>query len=178
MNDNLANRKNKDCSCDDYNEYEIRLKCVKNKLHCRYISFISIGIVIWLLATGDANSEEFSSWISFASTVASIILSVIAIIMSISGDGKTDEMKNQMQETARKLEKTAQSIECANDQNIKNINELKNGIELLKEKIESLQGRTEEMINRYENTTSLNKSEVAQNSVNQNLEWEGLKNEK
>lgn len=177
MFDNSTNRIKKDGLRED-NEYELKLKCVKTKLHCRYIVCISIGVVIWLLATGEANSEEFSSWISFSSTIASIILSVIAIIMSITGEGKTDEMRNQMQETIGKLEKTAESIDHANDQNIKNINELKSSIELLKQKIESLQGRTEEMLNRYENTTSLNKSEVAHNSINENLEWEGLKNGK
>ena len=65
------------CPCKDYNEYEIKLKCAKTKLHSRYIAFIAMGIVIWMLATGDANSPEFSDWISFASTIASIILSVI-----------------------------------------------------------------------------------------------------
>ena len=76
--------KKNDCSCKDYNEFEIKLKCAKAKLHSRYIVCISIGILVWLVATGEANTKEFSSWISFASTVASIILSVIAIIMSIT----------------------------------------------------------------------------------------------
>ena len=74
---------NKECPCKDQNEYELKLRCMKAKIHSIYIASIAAGIVIWALATGQANSEEFSSWISFASTITSIILSVIAIFMSI-----------------------------------------------------------------------------------------------
>lgn len=95
-------KKESNCPCENYNEYEIKLKCAKTKLHSRYIAFIAIGIVIWLLATGEANSSEFAEWISFSSTIASIILSVIAIIMSITGENKTEAMRNQMEETAKK----------------------------------------------------------------------------
>lgn len=67
----------------DFDKYELKLKYAKLKLHCVYFIAIAIGIIVWMLATGKANTEEFSSWISFASTIASIILSVIAIILSI-----------------------------------------------------------------------------------------------
>lgn len=145
----LCKRK-QECPCKDYNKYEIKLKCAKTKLHSRYIACISTGIVVWLVATGKANTEEFSSWISFASTVASIILSVIAIIMSITGENKTDAMKNQMEETAQKLEVTANAIEDANKDNQGNIKELKENILLLQAKIESLQGKTDEYFSKYE----------------------------
>ena len=143
-------REKQECACKDYTEYEIRLKCAKAKLHSRYIACISIGVLVWLVATGAANTKEFSSWISFASTVASIILSVIAIIMSITGENKTDAMRNQMEETAKKLELTANAIEEANKANQENIKELKENIVLLQRKIESLQGKTDEYFSRYE----------------------------
>lgn len=143
-------RKESDCPCEDYNEYEVKLKCVKTKLHSRYISCIAAGIVIWVLATGDANNAEFSSWISFASTITSIILSVIAIIISITGESKTDAMREKMEETTKHLNKTAQSIDEANEQNQNNVIELKQNIMLLQNKIELLQGRTNEVLNRYE----------------------------
>lgn len=138
--------KKNDCSCKDYNEFEIRLKCAKTKLHSRYIGCIAIGVVVWMLATGEANSAQFSSWISFASTVASIILSVIAIIMSITGENKTDAMRNQMEETAKKLELTAKAIENANDTNKENIGELKENIALLEKKIEELKGENKKVL--------------------------------
>lgn len=133
-------KREQECPCKDYNEYEIKLKCAKAKLHSRYIACISIGILVWLVATGEANTEEFSSWISFASTVASIILSVIAIIMSITGENKTNTMRDKMEEASRKIEKASEAIEKANDANKENIEELKENINLLEKKIEELKG--------------------------------------
>lgn len=161
-------KKNSDCPCKDYNEYEIRLKCMKTKLHSRYISCIAAGIVIWVLATGKANTSEFSNWISFASTITSIILSVIAIILSITGESKTDAMRNQMEETAHKLEETANAIRSANKQNINNVEELKENIGLLEEKIEELRGDTAKVLNKYEKTGNL---KDIKNSINQNFSW-------
>ncbi len=126
--------------CENNAEFEIQLKCEKTKLHSRYIVCISIGIVVWLVATGKANTEEFSSWISFASTVASIILSVIAIIMSITGENKTNTMRDKMEEASRKIEKASEAMEKANDTNKENIEDLKENINLLEKKIEELKG--------------------------------------
>lgn len=149
-----SSKKESNCPCKDYNEYEIKLKCMKTTLHRNYIVSISVGILVWVLATGQANSDEFSSWISFASTITSIILSVIAIFMSISGENKTDAMRNQMEETANKLERATESINQANNKNLQNIDELKKGIAELQDKIESLQGKTDEMLSKYEKANS------------------------
>lgn len=168
---------NNTCPCEDYTKYELKLKCMKTTLHSRYISCIAIGIVIWTLATGKANSSEFSSWISFASTVTSIILSVIAIIMSISGENKTDAMRNQMEETAQKLETTADAIENANKKNEENIKDLKDNIEILQSKITLLQGKTEAVLNRYENNNKNNQVSVANNALVDKSRWAETKNE-
>ncbi len=138
--------KKNDCSCKDYNEFEIRLKCAKTKLHSRYIGCIAIGVVVWMLATGEANSAQFSSWISFASTVASIILSVIAIFMSISGENKTNLMTDKMEEASKKIEKTAKDIEIANQESIDNITGLKTEMDELKEILKNLPDATAERV--------------------------------
>ncbi|MCI8798062.1 MAG: hypothetical protein HFG89_14710 [Dorea sp.] len=164
-------KKNSDCPCKDYNEYELRLKCMKTKLHSRYIVCIAIGIVVWSLATGEANSSEFSDWISFASTITSIILSVIAIILSITGESKMDAMRNQMEETASKLEETANAINNANSQNIKNVEELKENISLLEEKIEAFQGETKEALNQYQKSNRYDYSNVLNTKINPNFTW-------
>ena len=162
-------KKDSDCPCNDYNEYEIRLKCMKAKLHSRYISCIAFGIVIWLLATGEANTSEFSNWISFASTITSIILSVIAIILSITGESKTDAMRNQMEETAHKLEETAEAIEQANVQNIKNTQELKENIVVLQKKIESMPVHMTEVFDRYVKTE--NQTNEIKNKISKDVKW-------
>ena len=128
---------NNNCPCKDYMEYEMRLKCVKTTLHSRYIACIAIGIVIWTLATGKANTSEFSSWISFASTIASIILSVVAIIMSITGEAKTDAIRNQMEEATHRLDKAVENITAANKSIDKSINDLQRKIEIMSEKVDN-----------------------------------------
>lgn len=157
-------RQENNSSCKNSNSNE--LKYLQMKLHLRYITGISLGIVVWMVASGAANNTEFSSWISFASTVTSIILSVIAIIMSITGESKTDAMRNQMEETAQKLEETANAIEAANKKNEENINELKENIHILQEKVVILQGKTEAYM---KNFVANDGSETAKSS---NAEWE------
>lgn len=158
------------CPCNDYNEYEIKLRCMKTKLHSRYIAFIAVGIVIWLLATGDANSKEFSNWISFASTITSIILSVIAIIMSITGENKTEAMRNQIERTADKLEDTVIIVENANKENADNIRELKENIKILEKKIENMPGVVTEAMKQYEKT-KIPKDDVVKESINDSAIW-------
>ena len=136
----------KNCPCKDQNEYELKIKCMKTKLHSIYIACIATGIVIWSLATGKANNAEFSSWISFASTITSIILSVIAIFMSISGESKTDSMRDKMEEASKKLEKTANDIEAANKESIKNLDELKREMDELKVVLVGIPGETAQRI--------------------------------
>ena len=153
-------KNNFNCECKDFNEYEIKLNCVKTKLHSRYIATIAAGIVIWFLATGEANTAEFSAWISFASTIASIILSVIAIILSITGEGKTDVMREKIEEAVKKLENTAQNIEDANQKSINNIAGLKKEMDDLKLALEKIpyqtveQMKTEYKVNSFEESDS------------------------
>ncbi len=168
--------KKEECTCEDYTEYEIKLKCVKAKLHSRYIACISIGILVWIVATGEANTKEFSSWISFASTVASIILSVIAIIMSITGEGKTDAMREQMEETACKLDNVANNMseETAktNREISQLINQLGDQIKILQEKVD----KVPEQVNNYSKTNKTYKNTQKKSNRNQ-LQW-GENNEK
>lgn len=95
---------------EKFNVYKVKREIDRVKLHAKYISCISVGIVIWLIATGNAENPEFSGWISFASTVTSIILSVIAIILSITGESKTEAIKNDLSETARKIDEVADKM--------------------------------------------------------------------
>lgn len=169
---NNQDKKNKQYLYRNCGDYEIKLKYEKLKLSFIYIIIMAIGVIVWMVATGDANSAEFSSWISFASTVASIILSVIAIIMSITGENKTDAMKNQMEETAKELELTAQAIDEANKKSVDNINELKQSIDLLQRNIELLQGKTDKVLNAFQKTKEQNVFEAEKfENESRRMEW-------
>lgn len=158
------------CPCKNYDEYELKLKCMRTKLHCRYIACIATGIVIWLITTGTSSNEKFPELISFASTITSIILSVIAIIMSITGESKTDAMRNQMERTTKKLEDTVDIVENANRENVGNIKELKENIKILEKKIENMPGMVTEVIKQYEKTSYLEDG-VIKKSINDNAVW-------
>lgn len=128
---------NDDCPCHNFEEYEIKIKCVKTKLHARYLACIAIGICVWQFA-GVTNSDEFIKQFSFASTITSIILSVLAIIFSIAGEGKTEHIKEQLQESAKGINKTQRKINDINDQIKDNLNLLNEEVKNLHEEIERL----------------------------------------
>lgn len=148
------------CPCQGQSEFEIKLKCMRMKIHSIYIASIATGIVIWVLASGQANDTEFSSLISFASTITSIILSVIAIFMSISGENKTNLMTDKMEEASKKIEKTAKDIEIANQESIDNITGLKTEMDELKEILKNLPDATAERV------VKLNVKQVEQIKIN------------
>lgn len=150
----------RNCPCSDQNEYELKLKCMKTKIHSIYIACIATGIVIWVLAGGQAGNENFSSLISFASTITSIILSVIAIFMSISGENKSELLRDKMEEASKKIEKTAKDIETANKESIKNITELKTEMDELKELLKNLPDETAKQV------ASLNVRNVEKTKIN------------
>ena len=159
-----------ECPCKNYDEYELKLRCMRTKLHSRYIACIATGIVVWLITTGTSSNEKFPELISFASTITSIILSVIAIIMSITGESKTDAMRNQMERTTKKLEDTVNTVEHANRENVGNIRELKENIKILEKKIENMPVEVTEVIRQYEKTKHSEDDEVKK-SINDNAVW-------
>lgn len=94
----------------DYKE-----KYEKGKLHTRYL-FIIAGILAIIgisIALGE-NSEALGQ-ISMASTVSSIILSSIAIFMSISGENRLNYTQNTLMDTSDRLSNITDNIEHAND---------------------------------------------------------------
>lgn len=86
----------------------------KGKLHAIYL-FIIAGIlaVIGISIALGGNSEALGQ-ISMASTVSSIILSAIAIFMSISGENKLKYTQNTLMETSDRLTNITANIEKAN----------------------------------------------------------------
>lgn len=91
-----------------------REKYEKGKLHTRYL-FIIAGIlaVIGVSIALGGNSEALGQ-ISMASTVSSIILSSIAIFMSISGENKLNYTHDKLVETSERMSGITDNIEQAN----------------------------------------------------------------
>lgn len=84
-------------------------KKVYSKTQLRfYISIVIIvvlvGIIIWLFSIH--NDENFVSHFSFASTITSIVLSVLAIFMSVSGESKTQAIRDKIEREADEIMET------------------------------------------------------------------------
>lgn len=80
------------------------------------ILIIAVALIILALTVKTADSEIFSEQVSFASTVTSIVLSVIAIWMSITGERSTNAIKEKVSSSVDKLtETTNKSIDLSDD---------------------------------------------------------------
>lgn len=84
------------------------------------ISVIILTISFIMLTVGDDN---IAKEVSYSSTVSSIILSVIAIFMSISGENKTDLIRGQLYDIVSRLEDTTTKVENVNNTRSYEINE-------------------------------------------------------
>lgn len=110
----------------------------KNKLHIKYLiaiaSVISIGSIVLSLC----NKDIFVAQVSFASTITSIVLSVIAIWMSISSERTTNDIKSKIWESTERLAKTTENVEILNDRNESIMNTQLHELNDVKEKLEAI----------------------------------------
>ena len=83
---------------------------VREALRNRTYSFVlilGIALMIIALVIKTSNDAVFVNQVSFASTITSIILSVIAIWMSITGERSTNEIKTKVSESVDRLIKAS-----------------------------------------------------------------------
>lgn len=110
----------------------------KNKLHIKYLiaiaSVISLGSIVLSLC----NKDTFVAQVSFASTITSIVLSVIAIWMSISGERTTNDIKIRILESTDRLAKTTENVEILNNKNESIMNTQLDELNNVKEKLEAI----------------------------------------
>ncbi|MGG7077624.1 hypothetical protein [Clostridium sardiniense] len=97
----------------DYKEYEKDIKYIKNILHMKYLLGIVIGIISITIIASCYNNNEFVQQVSFAGTVSSIILSVIAIIMTINGESESKKNKDTIISLTLELEGIVKDVKKA-----------------------------------------------------------------
>ena len=68
-----------------------------------FILIIAVALLILSVVITTVWNTDFVAQVSYASTITSIILSVIAIWMSITGERSTNEIKNKVSEAATSL---------------------------------------------------------------------------
>ena len=134
--------------------------------------FIAVAIVTWLIATGTATDKEFTNWVSFAGTITSIILSVLAIIMSITGEEKSEAVRNRLEMTSKKIDAAVETIEKINDGTEENMSSIERTLDLLNQKIENIDSH----IMAYTKNNQ-NNDVVTENSFEKKTTW-GVEREK
>ena len=98
----------------DNNENADIIKHEKLKLHMKYMIAITIIISLGSVVLSSYCQDAFVAQVSFAATITSIVLSVIAIWMSISGERSTSDIKTRITESTERLSKTTQEVETLN----------------------------------------------------------------
>ncbi len=73
-----------------------------------FVIVILILIIVWALAT--KSNEQFFAEFSFAATISSIILSLIAIIMSIAGSARMELLYNSTENEVKEIIKIRKNI--------------------------------------------------------------------
>ncbi|BCJ98095.1 hypothetical protein [Anaerocolumna chitinilytica] len=101
----------------------------KSRLHIRYIVIIAIIITLGSLVLAGYDNQSFVGQFSFASTITSIVLSVVAIWMSISGERTTNEIKTKIIDATDRLDNAVINVQDIN----------KTFDKSFKEKVESIQ---------------------------------------
>ena len=96
------------------NQNEKNLQNEKLKLHFTYIIIICFIICIVTIIIAAYNQESFVSQVSFSGTITSIVLSVIAIWMSISGERSTNDIRIKIVESTERLSDTTKNVEILN----------------------------------------------------------------
>lgn len=113
----------------------------KLKLHIKYISGISLGLIALVIIASSYSNNDFVGQVGFAATISSIILSVIAILMTIIGETKSDNAKDKLVNVSEELEVITKSIGDATNKLESTLNsnqELYNGIYNMQNKIENI----------------------------------------
>ena len=100
------------------------------------------------------SNQDAINLFSFASTLSSIILSVVAIFMSINGE-KTQELhRNQIEHTANKLESTRVKLE-------ENIETLNTKLDKLERKLQTVVDNTDTLVTRWKKIQSDDNKKIA-----------------
>ena len=84
----------------------------KNQFRILLCIIVIVNLVLLLVWLFTSHYEaDFVSHFNFASTVTSIILSVLAIFLSISGESKTQEIRDKIVQQADEIVKATDTLE-------------------------------------------------------------------
>ncbi len=140
------------------NQNKDNLKYELLKLHYKYLIAIAAILFFGSIVLATFNQNNFVSQVSFAGTITSIILSVIAIWMSISNERTTNDLRMKIAESTERLSGTTKEIEILNNNHKetmdKQLDELKSVQEQLTQVIHSINNVEKQVSYIYENKSA------------------------
>lgn len=148
-------------------------KCNDNNKECNclikrdflYVSIILILISIVIAARVFGNDQNAVNLFSFASTITSIILSVLAIFMTLISEYKNESTKNKLDNATNQIEKSTEKlVSVQNDlnKNLPNYQQVVTRLDGILERIQNIEAHTENI----------------EKSIGVNVENDDLKNKK
>lgn len=155
----------------DYKE-----KYEKGKLHTRYRLIIAGILAVISVAFALGGNENALGQISMASTVSSIILSSIAIFMSISGENKLNYTHDKLVETSDRMSEITGHIEKANSMLDSTINQKLVRIDDIFDRLEQIGQSVDNVEKEMFSRTTLRVNEHSAVSVSSDILWQVYKN--
>lgn len=122
-------------------EVELNAKNKRLKLHFIYVSIILITIIVTILSLHFYSDDLNSKFIGYAATISSLILSVLAIIITVISNDSTNGLMHKIRDIYDAIsatpEKISNSVECITlasdnlDNSVKTITEVSDKVENL-----------------------------------------------
>lgn len=134
-------------------ELELRAKNGKLRLHFIYVVIILILILISIITVNFSGRPLNSLFVGYAATVSSLILSVLAIIITVIANDSTNGLMHKIRDIYEAIsatpEKMSDSVACINNASDNLVNSVKS-IEKISDKVENLGIRVNENLVRLE----------------------------
>lgn len=143
----------------------------ERRLHMLYICgiliLIIVGFVSYIAVESDPQGSVLMSYVSFASTLTSIILSVLAIIYTMISNSKGDSYITKLDQTSASIDKSSENL---NDMSLRLEETLKKLVELperidkssehLKRELDSKLGEFQHVVNETKQEVRETRTEI------------------
>lgn len=93
--------------------YEVRLNEMKMLMRMRYLTVLGIFALVVILVGTTSGSTVFVQQIAFGSTLLSMILSILAISVTVRREAKSDKLKFELDEKTLQLNAATKKLEEA-----------------------------------------------------------------
>jgi len=129
-------------------------------LHFVYVTVILVSLVVGLITIQIGGSETVVGYISFAATIASLILAVLAIIYSFVSNANQSTFHSQINDATGSLGKTAAQLQASSDEISKRVL----SIPALLSSVEASVNSSKELLMKIQGEKQNTKPEVPENT--------------